>query len=427
MSFESSFCSSPWLHLRINSVGDYEYCRWAGADNRDANINIKDCTPRQYFQQHMAPIRKAMLDGDTVLGCGECAQMEQHGKISGRHRQLLKIGVRTEQFAKTLASSPWIPEFANNPNGDTQQLPQDWQIDLGNYCNSACVMCSPRSSSKIATEFFKLGLVDALPATAWCNDPALVDQFIDTLIKSPHIQYLHFIGGETLITPAFRHILQALVDSRLSETLTVGFTTNLTVWDPDIIELLKHFAGVHLGMSVECFHSVNDYVRWPSQLEQVQSITARWLDISHSTPGWLIQLRTTPTILTISQLLSVYDFAWQHNITVESCNFITNPAHLKPAVLPVLYRNKIIKEMKLWLEQHPAAGDIVTNIRNPNVIRTQITQDLQSYINYLETAPDESDRLPDLVHYLKLLEGNRGNSVLTYLPEYEELFRTAGY
>ena len=123
----------------------------------------------------------------------------------------------------------------------------------------------------------------------------------------------------------------------------------------------------------------------------------------------------------------MYDFAWQHNITVESCNFITNPVHLKPAVLPVLHRNKIIKEMKLWLEQHPAAGDTVTNIRNPNVIRTQITQDLQSYINYLETVPDESHRLPDLVHYLKLLEGNRDNSILTYLPEYEELFRTAGY
>jgi len=427
MSFESSFCPSPWLHMRINNVGNYEYCRWAGADNQDVNINIKDCTPQQYFQQHMSPIRRAMLDGDTVLGCSECAQMEQHGKVSGRHRQLLKIGVRTEQFAKTLASSPWVPEFANNANGQTQQLPQDWQIDLGNYCNSACVMCSPRSSSKIATEFFKLGLVDALPSPTWCNNPTLVDQFVATLIKSPHIQYLHFIGGETLITPAFRYILQALVDSGLSQTLTIGFTTNLTVWDQDIIELLKHFAGVHLGMSVECFHPVNNYVRWPSQLEQVQSIAARWLDIVHSAPGWLVQLRTTPTILTISELLSVYDFAWQHNITVESCNFITNPAHLKPSVLPVLYRNKIINEMKYWLEQHPAAGNIVTNIRNPSVIRTQITQDLQSYINYLETVPDESDRLPELVAYLKLLESNRGNSVLTYLPEYEELFRTAGY
>ena len=413
--------------MRINNVGNYEYCRWANFEHRDTNINIKDCSPQHYFQQHMAPIRQQMLNGDAVPGCQECAQMEQHGKISGRQRQLLKIGVRTEQFTKTLASSPWVSEFANNLNGQTQQLPQDWQIDLGNYCNSACVMCNPRSSSKIATEFFKLGIVDAIPAPSWCNDPALVDQFIDTLIKSPHIQYLHFIGGETLITPAFRHILQALVDSKLSKILTIGFTTNLTVWDHDTIELLKRFAGVHLGMSVECFHPVNDYVRWPSQLEQVKSIAAQWLDIAHNTPGWLVQLRTTPTVLTISELLSVYDFAWQHSTAVESCNFISNPAHLKPSVVPTAYRDKIIKEMKLWLLQHPASGDTVTNVRNPSVVQAQITQDLQSYINYLDTAPDESDRLPDLVRYLKLLEGNRGNSVLTYLPEYEELFRTAGY
>jgi hypothetical protein len=83
--------------------------------------------------------------------------------------------------------------------------------------------------------------------------------------------------------------------------------------------------------------------------------------------------------------------------------------------------------MRHWLDQHPAAGATVTNIRNPSVVREQITQDLQSYINYLETAPDESDQLPELVVYLKLLESSRGNCVLTYLPEYEELFRTAGY
>ena len=147
MTFESSFCSSPWFRMRINNVGDYEYCRWANFEHRDTNINIKDCSPQQYFQQHMTPIRQQMLNGAAVPGCKECAQMEQHGKISGRQRQLLKIGVRTEQFAKTLASSPWVSEFANNLNGQTQQLPQDWQIDLGNYCNSACVMCSPRSSS----------------------------------------------------------------------------------------------------------------------------------------------------------------------------------------------------------------------------------------------------------------------------------------
>jgi hypothetical protein len=412
--------------MRVNNVGDYEYCRWAGADNRDSNINIKDCTPQQYFQQHMAPIRRAMLDGDTVLGCNECALMEQHGKISGRQKQLLKIGVRTEQFVKSLASSPWVAEFANNQNGITQQLPQDWQIDLGNYCNSACVMCSPRSSSKIATEFLKLGIIDQLPKSSWCNDPVLVDRFIDTLKQSPHIQYLHFIGGETLITPAFNRILQVLVESGLGQSLTVGFTTNLTVWDQGVIELLTNFAGVHLGMSVECFHPVNDYVRWPSELSQVQLHAHRWLDLANK-HNWLVQLRTTPTILTVSKLLSVYDFAWQHRVAVESCNFLNKPEHMRVSVLPLPYRTSIVKDMKQWLTQHPADGETVTNIRDPSVVHTQITQDIRSYINYIETAPDESDRLPDLVRYLKLLEGNRDNSILTYLPEYEELFRTAGY
>ena len=426
MTFESSFCASPWLHMRINNAGNYEYCRWANKDDRNASANIAQVTPTEYFQQHMAPIRRAMLAGEIVSGCRECAQMEQHGKISGRQKQLLKIGVQTNQFAKTLASSPWVSEFANNSGGHTQQLPQDWQIDLGNYCNSSCVMCSPHSSSRIATEFYKLGLIDQMPPVAWCNDPVLVSQFVETLRNSPHIQYLHFIGGETLITPAFRRILQTLIDTGLHRSVTVGFTTNLTVWDNDILELLKQFAGVHLGMSVECFHPVNDYVRWPSQLSQVQMHADQWLDQARQ-HSWLVQLRTTPTALSVAQLLSIYDYAWQHGVAVESCNFLTRPAHLRASVLPAEHKSIIVNDMKQWLEQHPAHGATVTNIRNPSVVQAQITQDLQSYINYLETAPDESDRLPDLVQYLKLLESSRGNSILTYLPEYEELLRTAGY
>ena len=426
MTFESSFCSSPWFHMHINNTGNYKYCRWATKDDHNASANITQVTPTEYFQQHMAPIRQAMLAGETVPGCGECAQMEQHHKISGRQKQLLKIGVHTNQFAKTLASSEWVSEFVNNPGGQTQQLPQDWQIDLGNYCNSACVMCGPHSSSVIAREFYKLGIINKLPPNAWCNNPDAVNRFIETLRQSPNIQYLHFIGGETLITPAFRRILQTLVDAGLHKTITVGFTTNLTVWDNSIIDLLDNFDRVHLGISVECFHAVNDYVRWPSQINQVQLHADQWISMAHQR-GWLVQIRTTPTALSVANLLSIYNYAWQHGVVVESCNFLSRPAHLRVSVLPISHRVSIVNAIKQWLLDHQAGTEIVTNTRNPNVARDQITQDLQSYVNYLETAPDESNQLPKLVEYLKLLESSRGNSILTYLPEYEELFRTAGY
>ena len=100
---------------------------------------------------------------------------------------------------------------------------------------------------------------------------------------------------------------------------------------------------------------------------------------------------------------------------------------MRPSVLPISYRQPIIDRMQSWLDQHSVSGDTVINIRNPNVSQLQNHQDLQSYVNYLRNMPDESNRLPELIAFLKRIETVRGNSILTYLPEYEELFRSAGY
>jgi hypothetical protein len=409
--------------MRINNAGHYEYCRWADKSQRTHAPHIQAVSPQEFFQQHMTPIRQQLLAGEQPQGCGECAVMEQNNKVSGRQKQLLKVGVRVEQFEKTLVSSPWVETFKS---AEFTQFPQDWQIDLGNYCNSACVFCEPGSSSRLATEWKQLGFIDQLPLPNWTDDPELVNKFIHTLEQSSHIQYLHFIGGETLITPAFKTILRALIRAGLNRTATIGFTTNLTVWDSQVIDLLTQFHSVNLGMSVESFEIVNDYVRWPSKLPVVLENLDRWQELA-AQQAWLLQLRTTPTLLTIGSLLSVYDYAWTRKISVESCNFLTEPAFMRPSVLPPSYRSSVIYHMQLWLDQHPVSGNTVLNIRDPNVSQLQNHQDLQSYVNYLENMPDESNRLPDLVIFLKRLEASRGNSILTYLPEYEELFKSAGY
>jgi sulfatase maturation enzyme AslB (radical SAM superfamily) len=349
--------------------------------------------------------------------------MELRHKVSGRQKQLLKVGVRLDRFEKTLASSPWVNTFADS---DFTQLPQDWQIDLGNYCNSACVFCNPVSSSRLATEWKKLGFIDQLPLPNWTDDPALVAKFVEMLKQSAHIQYLHFIGGETVITPAFKIILGALIQAGLNRTATIGFTTNLVSWDDEVVELLTQFKGVNLGMSIEAFDAVNDYVRWPASLPQVQDTLARWQKVAKN-HNWLVQFRTTPTVLTIGKLLSVYEFAWQENIAVESCNFLWQPEFMQPSVLPIAQRQQVIDQMTSWIAAHSTNTETIVNIRDPNMAQQQMVQDLQSYVNYLKNEADNSNRLPELIAFLKKLEANRSNSVVTYLPEYEELFRTAGY
>ena len=379
----------------------------------------------------MSELRTSFLNGHAPDMCRDCYTMEQHGKTSGRQRQLLKVGIQEQYFEKSLASSTLKASFdhSNTNQGHTARTVSDWQIDLGNYCNGACIFCNPGSSSRIATEFKKLGLIDQLPPASWCDDPVQVDQFVQVLTSSTNLQYLHFIGGETVITPGFKTILTALVDAGLAKDVTIGFTTNLTVWSDDVVELLKQFQQINLGMSVETLTPVNDYVRYPSRCEQTQQILDRWVSLGQQ-QNWLMQLRITPTCLTVHELTTVYDYAWHNHLAVESCNFFNEPKFLRIGVLPTDYRTTVIKILEQWVDDHQhqvKETQQIINTRDPNVAQDQIVQDACSYLNYLKSVEDESNRLPDLVAYLKRLESTRGNSILNYLPQYENLFRSAGY
>jgi len=418
--------------MRITNSGTYEPCRWMVKDGKSRvnfDRNIKTVKPLTYFQNHMAELRTELLQGHAPDMCNDCRIMEQHGKPSSRQRQLLKVGVLSNHFEKSLASSPMCNAFdySNKNQGLTTRTVTDWQIDLGNYCNGACVFCRPESSSTLATEFKRLGIIDQLPPPSWCDDPQLLNQFVEDLTASPDLKYLHFLGGETVITPGFKKILSALVDTGISKHVTIGFTTNLTVWSDAVVTLLKQFQQVHLGMSIETLTPVNDYVRYPSQQNRTRQLLDQWVTLGQQ-QSWLMQLRTTPTCLTVHDLTTVYEYAWEKNITVESCNFINHPEFFRISVLPKQQREQACTTLREWIQAHPVdACDQIVNIRDPNRSQQQIVQDADSYLNYLESAPDESYRLSDLVTYLKLLESNRGNSILTYLPQYEDLFRSQGY
>jgi organic radical activating enzyme len=432
MSFEKNFCSSPWFHARITNVGTYEYCRAQHKElvrQIDFTHSIQNQSFKEFFQTSMAPLRKEFLDGGAPLVCQTCYEMEQHDKISARQRQLLKAGIRESQFAITMASSPLRDDFvySNNNQGHTTRSIIDWQIDLGNYCNSACIFCSPHSSSRMATEFKKIGLISEMPSKAWCADPVLLEKFIADLTSSNDTRYVHFIGGETLITPAFKKIIQALVDKNLSQSITLGFTTNLTVWDDSIVDLLTKFEQVNLGASVETLTPVNDYVRWPSLCVDVKSMLDKWVTLCKK-HNWLVQLRITPTCLTIHDLHTVYEYAWQHQLSVESCNFLENPSWLRISVLPYEQRQYARQRLTNWIDQHwVEPADQVVNTRHPSHCYEQIVQDAQSYVNYLDHADYTTHELSALIDYLRRLESSRGNKILDYIPEYEKFLRSAGY
>jgi sulfatase maturation enzyme AslB (radical SAM superfamily) len=263
-----------------------------------------------------------------------------------------------------------------------------------------------------------------MPRENWTADPEQLTKLLDAIAQADRqnkINYLHFIGGETLIIPAFREILR-----QISQPTTLGFTTNLTVWDEDIIALLRPHQ-VHLGVSIDSVTPLNDYVRWGSKIQEVLDNLEKWHKVSQEL-GWITSLRITPTALTIMDLDLVYEYAWNKNIVIESCNFIHEPSHLRPSVLPVSFRKQASIKLQNWIKsKNIDSGENIINIRDTNRTQQVLIQDAKSYINYLDTARDETHLLPRLTEYLNLLESSRNNCILDYLPNYADTLRSHGY
>lgn len=387
----------------------------------------------------MQGIRARMLDGDEQAMCSACRYEDSNNKVSGRRKQLLKSAIRLDNFDKTFCASPhWsIFEYSYKHHGLTNYTPVDLQIDLGNTCNSACVMCGPTYSSKLAAEYPRLIAIEPAlfrphePFKNWADDPDLVDKFVNELADSPNIKYIHFLGGETLYLKSFYAICNRLIDAGMAKDISIGTTTNCTVYTSELQHIIKNFKHVHLGLSVEALHPVNDYIRYPSDYKQVQQNILKFL-VLRDNYNLHLSLRITPSALSILHLDTLFKLMLDNKVTAESCNILHEPSCLRLELLPKQLLDQTLTKINHLVHayQLEPTNEKIVNRRREDLVDTVIAQVIFEYKTLLEniTVPDdiEQERF-NLVKYLKAFEQLRSNTVLDYLPEYEEFLRSYGY
>lgn len=387
----------------------------------------------------MSDFRLGMLDGVKSKICDPCYYEDSQNKVSGRQRQLLKSAVTLENFTKTFAASPHWSRFAYTADhqGQTDHLPTDLQIDLGNVCNSACVMCSPLYSSKLAGDYIKLNdlnkeLFAEYPKQSnWTDDIQLVDKFVGEMADIANLRYIHFLGGETLYLKSFYDICHRLIDLDVAKNIIIGTTTNGTVHTDQLERIIKEFKQVHLGISVESFHPVNDYIRYPSKIDQITDNIKKFLTLRDQT-GLHLSLRITPNVLSIAHLTTVFEFMLANKLTAESCNILYEPSCLRVELLPDDLRQDIIAKIDQLISDYELVEPTSTiiNRRREDLADPVITSIIFEYRNFLKTfvSPvDANSERQKLVKFLQAFESIRNNSILTYLPEYEEFLRNYGY
>jgi len=434
-----NFCSSPWFHIKINPAGDYMPCRWS-SDLEKSPYNISNTTIVEYINSvEISSLRLSLLNGDSPKMCSACHYEDKQNKVSGRQRQLLKSAITLNNFDNSFCASPhWSRfQYSFENNGLTDHQPVDLQIDLGNTCNSACIMCIPTYSSKLSTDYIKLNPIesDLFPKypkmVNWADNDLLVDKFIAELEQIPNLRYVHFLGGETLYLKSFYAICDRLIASGLAKNISIGTTTNGTVYNPQLEHIIKEFKHVHIGISIESFHAVNDYIRYPSDIDQITKNTKQFLDLRDHN-NLHVSLRITPSILSIFHIPTVFKFMLDNHVTAESCNILYEPSCLRIELLPEGLSQEIIAGIDQVINDYRLvdSDQVIINRRRSDLVDPVISSVIFEYKNFLSSyvVPDNVNKeRHDLIRFLKAFESLRNNTILEYLPEYEEFLRSYGY
>jgi len=429
---KNTFCSSPWFHIRLTYDGSYDVCRWSKKGVTDLNIRTTSLM-EFYNSEPIRALRRQLLAGQQPQACEPCYYQDRFGKLSGRIRQLNKSAITLAEFPLSFRSSPHLALFkhSNDHAGTSSHFPTDLQIDLGNTCNSACIMCDPTASSRLVTDYKKLSKLDSRlfaepqPYRSWTEDSTIVDRFVQELQSFPYLRYIHFLGGETLYNQAFYDICEHLDGTNL----IVGTTTNGTIYDERIERLIPKFQEFHLGISIESVTDLNDYVRYPGPTDRILANVLKFVELRKQHPSLKLELRITPNLFTISELDQVFEFMIKHDVIAESCNILHQPRCLRMELMPEDIRQETIGKLQAVVDRLGKYEPQV-NTRRSDLSQQIIAQLATEYLEFVKTytqPADAEESLTELVRFLKSFESIRNNTILDYAPRYTDFLRRIGY
>jgi len=428
------FCSAPWNHIRINPAGDFIPCRWFKHGFVPTH-NIRSMTMNEYFHSdEMRQVRNSMLKFGNVW-CQDCYYEDNNNKLSGRAKSLHFVKI-LHSYPKSFYLAPYSKHFtySEQNNGAADSELTNLQIDLGNTCNLGCVMCSPTYSSFLNSTFKQIKSDDkffnTVSLTPWVKNTETFNRFLNELKQLSGLRYLHLLGGETLFIKETYEICDALIDANVTDVI-VGTTTNATIYNPEIERIIPRFKEFHLGISIESTNPLNNYIRYPSDVEQIKTNIQKFVELRDKHPSLILTLRITPNVFTIFYLDELLQFSIDNKIPVESCNILQKPSVLRIELLPNNLKEIAIQKLDTLIKKNNLPDTkTVVNIREFSKVDSVIANRVYEYKRLLENMHiplnAEEERF-GLVKFLNTYEQVRNNSILEYAPEFAEFLHKYGY
>ena len=431
------FCNSPWYELQIYWDGSLGFCCQEAhkiyPEAESAKYNIRNMSISEWMDSEpMRQARLSMFGNEKNSFCVRCYNEEDHSGTSRRNRSNQKSVIFQRNFQESYDQGPGRNKFESSRvrQGHHADLPVDLHIDLGNYCNLTCKMCNPRASSSIAVQHVRWGMTDAQQyvGTDWTRDTDLWQRTLRDLANIPRLKNVHFMGGETLLTPRFEEFLDFMIaQNRLD--INISFVTNGTHFIDRIMPKLARFRGVNIEVSIESLTQHNAYQRQGTNTDQVMRHVKRYLDLTNEQ----ISLTVRPAIsaLTIGTYHTLLAWCLQNNVVVKSL-LCTHPQHLSVVILPGAVKKHYSQKYHDFMARYDLESLSVTddyNASDRNEIKKIIKNQVLQCLSVLATPrPEDADAcLEQMVYWCQRWDRVHGLDARILYPELEEVFNLYHY
>lgn len=330
----------PWHGLAVAANGNIKpCCQWTGSMGKVGDTSLVEA-----FKAHPAIVnlRKQFLNNEQPKSCQSCWTREE--QIGGSRRQWFE-----KRFMSTVPDDYQYTEKVD----DIQWTQMD--INLSNVCNLKCRMCGSWASNSWFEEDLLLSKInnnelsrEQNPERQTIRQHGLED-LKELIPYLKNLQRIDFKGGEPMMAKNHVEFLSLLIENKLNEDLTLQYTTNGTIVNPNILNALSKFKKVRIMFSIEGTGSLYSYIRGGKYtIDEMEETLSLYNGLDNVEIGFNVTVQAY-NLLNLKDLYNkLYSWADKYSNVSANDAFTTicnAPMYLSPFVLPDKLRMRAKEEL----------------------------------------------------------------------------------
>ncbi len=230
-----------------------------------------------------------------------------------------------------------------------------------------------------------------------------------------YLKQVNFLGGEPLIIKEHSDFLRQCIKHNIAKNITLFYTTNLTVVKDELFDLWSEFKHIYLGVSIDGYNEVDDYIRYPSKWDKIEKNIEK-------VSGWKQELNMDLQIHSTFQALNVLNYdkllEWVYSLgdlgfwRLPFSNWVTYPNWYDCRVLSDDLKDMGIERITKFID---SKKDIKWDAGEEQWLGI-----LKSNLVTLKETLDDEEAVLKFKVYTKKLDRNRKQHIVNYIPELEK-------